>query len=177
MKTSVIAALVGVFLAITGVSTAWTQTQVFDGYTVVRGPTGPVVCMGTWIPPTDVALPGTCEGQLVDMAQLSAISSRISADRLEQMLVFLAAIDQKLAVNIDQMKQLTLVTGKVQTSIDQQVKQVSDLLQEAIVRRFEALPEELISNPVIREELGKLREDILKEVERHYAKRPGAPQK
>lgn len=166
-----------VLLFAAGASPAWPEAQLVEGYTVVRGPTGPVVCLGRWVPSRDVALTGFCEGQLVDMAQLSAISNRLSADRLDQMLPFLAAIDQKLAVNIEQMRQLTEATVKVQTSIEQQAKQTGDLLQEVIARRFEALPEEIVENSLFREELARLREDILKEVEKHYTKRPGASAK
>jgi hypothetical protein len=177
MKASLSAILGGLLLLIAGASPAWPEAQVVEGYTVVRGPAGPVVCLGRWVPSRDVALPGVCDGQLVDMTQLSAISNRVSADRLEQMLSFLAAIDQKLAVNNEQMRQLTETTVKVQASIEQQSRQVGDLLQEAIARRFEALPEEIVENALFKEELARLRQDILKEVEKHYAKRPVTPAK
>lgn len=177
MRASVCTILGMVLLLVAGISPAWPEEQLVEGYTVVRGPSGPVVCLGRWVPSRDVALPGFCEGQLVDMIQLSAISNRVSADRLDQMLPFLAAIDQKLAVNNEQMRQLTEATVKVQASFEQQSKQISDLLQEVIARRFETLPEEIVENSLFREELARLREDILKEVEKYYTKRPGSPAK
>jgi hypothetical protein len=177
MMKALLCTMLCMVLLLVATSPVWPEAQMVEGYTVVRGPTGPVVCLGRWVPSRDVALPGYCDGQLVDMIQLSAISNRVSADRLDQMLTFLAAIDQKLALNNDQMRQLTEVTARVQGSIELQSKQVGDLLQEAIARRFEALPEELVANALFREELAKLREDILKEVEKHYTKRPAAPAK
>ena len=116
--------------------------------------------------------PVFCEGQLVDINQLTAVSARLTADRLDQMLLALASLDQKLAINNDQIKQLIESTVKTQTSIDQQVSQVSDLLSEAITERFDATPEKILANDSFKKELEKLKEDILKEVEKHYTKRP-----
>jgi len=133
---------------------------------------GTQVCLGRWIPPRDVALPGVCEGQIIDVTQLTAVSARLTADRLDRILLALASLDQKLAINNDQVKQLIEANVKTQTSIDQQVRQVSDLLRETIARRFEALPEEILANDLFKKELEKLKEDILKEVEKHYSKQP-----
>jgi hypothetical protein len=88
------------------------------------------------------------------------------------LLLALFSIDQKLALNNDQVNRLIEVTVTTQTSIDQQVSQVGELLYETIARRFDALPEEILSNDLFREELRKLKEDILKEVERNYSRRP-----
>jgi hypothetical protein len=117
-------------------------------------------------------LPGVCQGQIVDVAQFTAVSAKLSADKLDQLLLALFSIDQKLALNNDQVNRLIEVTVTTQTSIDQQVSQVGELLYETIARRFDALPEEILSNDLFREELRKLKEDILKEVERNYSRRP-----
>jgi hypothetical protein len=77
-----------------------------------------------------------------------------------------------LAVNNYQIKRLIEATVNTQTSIDQQVGQVSELLHDAITKRFDALPEEILANDLFKEELTKLKEDILKEVEKHYSKQP-----
>jgi hypothetical protein len=146
-----------------------------DGYTLIRGASGTLVCLGRWVPPKDVALPGTCEGQIVDITQLSAVSSRLTADRLEQILFAIAALDQKLAISNDHLKQLIETNIKTQTSIDEQVSQVSDLMREAINTRFETLPEEIMTKDSFRKEVEKLREDILKEVEKYYTKKPAPP--
>jgi hypothetical protein len=172
MKTLIYATIILLVLFILGTPSVRSQTQVVEGYTFIRGTMGPQVCLGRWIPPRDVASPGVCEGQVVDVSQLTAISSRLSADRLDQILLALTSIDQKLALNNDQVKQLIETTVNTQTSIDQQMKQVSELLGETINKRFEALPEEIMANDEFKAELTKLKADILKEVETHYLKRP-----
>jgi hypothetical protein len=150
---------------------------VIEGYTFLRGALGPQVCLGRWIPPRDVASPGYCDGQLVDVSQLTAVSARVSADRLDQILLALTSIDEKLALNNDQVKQLIETTADTQASIDQQVMQVSEILSDTITKRFEALPEDILSNDLFRNELTKLKEDILKEVEKHYSRRATPPKK
>jgi hypothetical protein len=148
------------------------EAQMAEGYTFVTGASGPQVCLGRWVPSRDVALPGVCEGQVVDLAQFTAISSRLSAERLDQMLFTLGSIDQRLAVNNEQFNRLVEATVNTQTSIEQQARQVGELLQETIARRFDSLPEEILANDAFREELSKLKEDILREVERLYLRRP-----
>lgn len=172
MKTLVCVITMALVFFMAGVTSVQSQTQVLDGYTLIRGASGTVVCLGRWIPPKDVALPGTCEGQVVDVAQLTAISSRLTADRLDQILFALSSLDQKLAINNDQLKQLIEATIKTQTSIDEQVSQVSDLLRETITTRFAALPESMRANDLFKKEIEKLKEDILKEVEKRYSRRP-----
>jgi hypothetical protein len=172
MRRLVCVITMALVLFMTGVTSVQSQTQMLDGYTLIRGSSGTVVCLGRWIPSKDVALPGTCEGQVVDIAQLSAISSRLTADRLDQILFALSSLDQKLALNNDQLRQLIEVTNKTQTSIDEQVSQISDLLRETINTRFNALPESMLASDLFKKEIEKLKEDILKEVDKHYSKRP-----
>ncbi|MEW6571674.1 MAG: hypothetical protein AB1390_10990 [Nitrospirota bacterium] len=163
--------VIGTLFQMLCASSTQSQTQVIEGYTFIRGATGPAVCLGRWVPPRDITLPGVCEGQLVDLTQLSAVSARLSADRLGQILLALDSLDQKLSINNDQIKQLIEVNLKTQTAIDQQVKQISNLLREAVTERFDALPAEILSNDLFKEELEKLKQDILKEVEKHYSGR------
>jgi hypothetical protein len=85
MKTLTCFITVGLILFILGASLAQSQTQELEGYTLVRGPSGTLVCLGRWVPSRDVALPGVCEGQLVDINQLTAVSAILTADRLDQM--------------------------------------------------------------------------------------------
>jgi hypothetical protein len=172
MKTLICVTTILLVFFIQGASSVRAQTQVIQGYTFVRGGTGTSVCLGRWIPSSDVALPGVCEGQMVDVNQLAAISSKQSADRLEDLIYALSSIDQKLAVNNDQIQKLIEVTINTKNSIDEQVRQVNELLSEAITERFDALPEEILSNDKFKEEITKLKEDILKEVEKYYLKRP-----
>jgi hypothetical protein len=152
------------------------EAQMAEGYTFITGQGGTQVCIGRWVPSKDVALPGFCEGQLVDVAQFTAISSRLSSDRLDQMLFALGSIDEKLAVNNEQISQLIKAMVNTQESIDDQGRQVGDLLQETIGKRLDSLPDEILANSAFRAELAKFRADILKEVEKLYQKRP-APSK
>lgn len=175
MKTIRFAAI-WIVLFIMGALPARSRAQTAEGYTLLGGTFGAQVCMGRWVPSRDIALPGICEGPLVDVAQFTAISARQSADRLDQLLSTLTSVDQKLAVNNDQINRLIDVTVNTQVSIDQQARQIGEFLRETITMRFDALPEEILENDAFREELAKLKEDILKEVERHYLKQP-APSK
>jgi hypothetical protein len=45
------------------------------------------------------------------------------------------------------------------------------MLREMITRRFDALPGEILANDQFKEEITKLKEDILKEVEKRYPAR------
>jgi hypothetical protein len=172
MKTLISAATICLAIFVQGIFSASAQTEVVEGYTFVRGTMGPQVCLGRWIPPRDVAFPGFCDGQLLDVSQLTAVSARLSADRLDQILTSLASIDQKLSVNNDQVKELIEATVSTQTSIEEQVSQVGDLLYETIAARFEELPEEILTNDILKEEITKLKEDILKEVDKNFLKKP-----
>jgi hypothetical protein len=107
---------------------------------------------------------------MVDVSQLTAVSARLSADRLDQILRALGSIDEKLAVNNDRVEQLIEATAaNTQISIDQQVRQVSEILTEVITKRFDALPEEILTTDLFKEELTKLKEDILREVAKRYS--------
>lgn len=175
MKTIGRAALAGLVLVLAA-SQAWPQGQAGEGYIFTRGLAGTEVCLGRWMPPSG-GLPGKCEGQLVDVAQFMALSMRASADRLDQMLVVLGAMDQRLALGNEQLRHLTEVTLKAQTAMDQQARQSNEQLVDAIARRFDRLPAEVLADEQFRAELEKLKRDILQEVEKQYAKRPAAPAK
>ncbi len=164
-------------LFITGGLPVRSQAQESEGYTFLRGTSGSQVCLGRWIPSSDVAQPGVCQGQLVDVSQFTAISARQSAEKLDQLLLTLSSIDQRLAVSNDQLNRLIEATVNTQASIDEQARQAGEFLRDTITRRFDALPEEILSNSAFREELMKLKEDILKEVERHYSQQPAPSRK
>ncbi|MCL5023833.1 MAG: hypothetical protein M1497_10790 [Nitrospirae bacterium] len=165
MKTSVCVALF--FSALFIVGEVWSQTV--DGYTFVTGESGTLACLGTWVPSRDVALPGTCEGQLVSVDRLSALSARLSADRLNQALLSLGSVDQRLAVSNDQLNRLIEAVVNTQAAIDR----LTDLLSRTISERFEGLSQELLANEAFREALAGLKEDILREVEKQFPRQPG----
>ena len=175
MKTLICITALWLVFFIAGTSPA--QGQGSEGYTFITGERGPQICVGRWVPPTDVALPGVCDGQMFGLSQLSALSAKQTVDRLDQLLTVLGSIDQRLAANNDLVFQLIATTNNTQSSIDQQVRQGGEFLRDTIARRFEALPKEILGNDLFREELTKLKEDILEEVEKLYSKRPASPGK
>jgi hypothetical protein len=156
---------------------AATQAESEDDYTFISTPGGPRICLGTWIPPRTVGLAGECQGEIMTSSQLSAVSTKQSVDRLDQLILTLGAIDQKMATNNEQIGRLIDATVNTQASIDRQVSQTGDFLRGAIARRFEELPKELLSNETFKEELSKLKEDILAEVEKKFPARQSPPAK
>ncbi len=176
MKTIYYAAICMVFFIASALPVR-VQAQMSEGYTFLRGTSGSQVCLGRWIPSSDVALPGVCQGQLVDVAQFAAISARQSAEKLDQLLVTLSSIDQRLAVSNEQLNRLIEATVNTQASIDQQARQAGEFLRDTISRRFDALPEEILSNDAFRGELTRLKEDILRDVERQYSRQPAPSRK
>ncbi len=153
------------------------QSQSGEGYSFITSERGPQICIGNWIPPRDVGLPGVCDGQVFALPQFSAISAKQTVDRLDQLITVLSSIDQRLAANNDQLAALIQATVNTQTSIDQQVRRGGEFLRDAITQRFSDLPKEVLANDSFKEELAKLKEDILAEVEKQYSKKPMPPAK
>ena len=174
MRKDVFPAVIALVLFLTGLPLQ-SSAQEYSGYTFLPGSSGSLVCMGRWKPSTDPALPGNCDGQLLDMGQFSAASARLSADRLDQVINILMSIDQRLSANNDELQSLTTVTANLQKSLDRQGTQ--DRLSEAIARRFDSLPSEILSNDLFKQEIIKLKEDILKEVERRNSAKASTPAK
>ena len=172
MKTLSYLTAIGVALFILSATPAQSQ----EDYSFVANAWGPQVCLGSWTPPSDSNPFGVCEGQLMGIPQLTAISSKQTVDRLDQLLTAFASVDEKLDVNNKQVSQLIEATYDTQASIEQQTKQVSEFLRETIKQRFDAIPTEILANKAFLRELIKLREDILQEVEKRYpaAKTPSA---
>jgi len=140
-----------------------------EEYSFVMTLEGPQVCLGRWIPPTAVGASGVCEGQMITLPQLTAISARQSVERLDKMIVALSSIEQKMDVNNGLLGQLIDETVKSRSSTEQQGKEVSEFLRETITQRFDALPKGLLVNRYVMQELTRLKEDLLKDVDMHYA--------
>jgi hypothetical protein len=174
MRKDIFSAAIGLMLFLAGLPLQ-SYAQENAGYTFLPGASGRMVCQGRWVPSTDSALPGNCEGQLMDLGQFSAVSAKLSADRLDQAINVLVSIDQKLSVNNNELQGLVAATASLQKSIDSQLTQGS--LSEVIAKRFDSLPEEVLSNALFKQEIAKLKEDILKEVERRYSTKPSATAK
>lgn len=164
MKTLSYVTAIGLALFIASATPAQSQ----DDYTFFANAWGPQVCLGSWTPPSDSNPYGVCEGQMMGIPQLTAISSKQTVDRLDQLLAAFASVDEKLDINNQQVSQLIEATYDTQASIDRQVKQVSEFLSETIKQRFDAIPTEILANKAFLRELIKLREDILREVEKRY---------
>jgi hypothetical protein len=164
MKTISYAIAIGLALFIAGAA----PVQAQEDYTFFANAWGPQVCLGSWTPPSDSNPYGVCEGQIVGIPQLTAISSKQTVDRLDQLLAAFASVDEKLDINNKQVGMLIEATYDTQASIEQQVKQVSEFLRETITKRFDAIPSEILANKAFLRELINLREDILREVEKRY---------
>lgn len=146
-----------------------------SGYTFLTGASGPMVCQGRWVPSADRALPGNCEGQLMDLGQFTAASAKLSADRLDKAINILVSIDQRLSVSNSELQNLSSVISNLQKSIERQSTQGD--LGETIERRFDSLPVEILSNDLFKQEISKLKEDILKEVDRRNSTKSPIPAK
>jgi hypothetical protein len=149
-------------------SSVLSQTQEIGGYTVIRGGAGSIICLGRWVPSREPGRPGVCEGQMVDGSQLTAISTKQTSDKLDQLLIVLESIDQKLADNNGQIERLIEATVNIQVSINQQTAQVGELMHDTISTRVDALSRRVLANDTFRKELEKLKQDILTDLKRRY---------
>ena len=168
MKTLSYVTAIGLALFIASATPAQSQ----EDYTFFANAWGPQVCLGNWTPPSDANPYGVCDGQMMGVPQLTAISAKQTVDRLDQLLTAFASVDEKLDINNKQVSTLIEATVNTQASIDKQVTQVSEFLRETIDRRFDAIPSEIMANKAFLKEFIKLREDILQEVEKRYPATP-----
>ncbi len=144
------------------------QAQESEGYSFFRGPTGPQVCIGNWTPPSKDYVSGYCDGQVLDVSQFGAVSSRMSAERLDMAIQYLQSIDSRLAANNAAIERLINATVSAKAATSQQ----DTGLRSAIRRRFDAVPAELLANESFRQEIAKLRQDILREVDSSFQQPP-----
>jgi hypothetical protein len=146
-----------------------------DDYTFIGTNRGPQICIGTWVPPSTVGLAGTCQGEMIGLPQLTALSTRQTVDRLDQLIDVLSGIDQKLDTNNARLDQLIEATLSTQKAIDDQVRQTSDFMKETISERFDALPKEILENDTFKDELTKLKEELLSDIEKRYPPKKTPP--
>ena len=59
-----------------------------------------------------------------------------------------------------------------QDLIQQQIKQNNQLLFDTLQKRLNSIPADLLTNPAFKEELDKLKKDVLDEVNKRIADRP-----
>ena len=171
MKQFIFGTAIWVMFMFVCASSVQSQTQEIGGYTVIRGGTSSIICVGRWVPSKEAGRPGVCEGQLADVSQLTAISTRQTAERLEQLLPVLESIDQKLADNTVQIERLIEATVNTQASIKRQGEQVGELMHDTISSRVDALSKRVLANDTFRQELEKLKQDILTDLKKYFSER------
>ena len=171
MKQFIFGAAIWVIFMFVCASSVQSQTQEIGGYTVIRGGSSSIICVGRWVPSKEAGRPGVCEGQLADVSQLTAISTRQTAERLEQLLSVLESIDQKLADNTVQIERLIEATVNTQASIKRQGEQVEELMHDTISSRVDALSKRVLANDTFRQELEKLKQDILTDLKKYFSER------
>ena len=155
-------------------STTYSQDE---GYSFLSTPKGPAVCLGRWVPSGDVMKEGHCEGEVFSLSQFSALSSRETVNRLDQLLNAISSIDEKMAENNNQLEMLIRATENTKASIDSQVAQVGEILRETISKRFDTLLVQLMNDDLFKAELVRLKEEILAEIDSVYFSQPPVSEK
>lgn len=130
------------------------QIQRYDGNIILPSTFEDLICLGNWNEEL-----GRCEGAAVSSGALAAISAAKSADRLEQIRLLLNSINNKLSEN-------TQALIDLRKSFELQDIPATQSLREAIITRFDTVPEGVLTGDSVREELNRLRDDILEAVER-----------
>ena len=103
MKTLSYVTAIGLALFIASATPAQSQ----EDYTFFANAWGPQVCLGSWTPPSDSNPYGVCDGQMMGIPQLTAISAKQTVDRLDQLLAAFASVDEKLDINNKQVSSLS----------------------------------------------------------------------
>ena len=163
MQISIRAIMVLSAFAVISALPSGSLAQEPEGYSFFSGISGTQVCIGQYTSPSSDNVTGVCQGQMLGLDQFSAVAARQSADRLERIAAVLETIDEKLSANNRQLQLLTEVSADAR--MDALRKEI-DILNNAISQRFEAIPEDVIANSRFREELDRLRADIMAEVEK-----------
>lgn len=172
MKRLISVTAIWLALIIVCASSVQAQVQDLGGYTVIRSGTTSIICLGRWLPSTEPGRPGICEGQMADASQLTAISTRQTADKLDQLLLALESIDQKwdqrLADSSAQIERLIEATINTQAALNQQTEQVGELMHDTISSRVDALSKRVLANDTFKKELEKLKQEILADIKKLY---------
>ena len=148
-----------------------------EGYTFISTSDGPAICLGRWVKSGDVMKAGYCEGEVMSLSHYSALSSGKTVDRLDQLLIAISTIDEKMAANNNQLEMLIQATENTKASIDRQVAQTCEILRESISARFDTLLVQLINDDLFKEELVRLKEEILEEIDSMYFSQPSVSEK
>jgi hypothetical protein len=141
------------------------QIQNYDGVAIVPSSYGDLICLGNWNGDA-----GRCEGAAVSSGALAAISASKSADKLEQIRLLLETMNKGLSAN-------TQALLNMQKSPILQSLPAKDSLSEAIMTRFDAIPPGILAVDSVKQEIEKLKEDILQELDRRNFKPANAQAK
>ena len=80
MKTLSYVTAIGLALLLASATPAQSQ----EDYTFFANAWGPQICLGSWTPPSDANPYGVCNGQIMGVPQLTAISAKQTVDRLDR---------------------------------------------------------------------------------------------
>lgn len=123
---------------------------------------------------------GPCSGgtRTYQSADFAAVYAKLNNDELKNIKSLWAEMSRQLEANTAAIKKMTESNEKVQASIDEQVRLGKEMLHGMIVKRFDTMPAELLQNELFKQEMAKLKADILSEVDRKAQKAgdpPAAP--
>lgn len=122
---------------------------------------GDTICLNNWVPPQSGntignSSPGVCNGVEISALALTAISSKNSSDKLEQIRVLLEQLNNNLTKVVSENRRLN----------KDHDRRENVALRELIDEKFDALPVEVVANKQIKEILNKLRQDLLESIKK-----------
>lgn len=162
MKASILVAMFAFAFLIPDVLSARAQTppppQNFDGKVILPSTFGDLICLGGWD-----AEARRCNGAQVSSGGLAALSAMRSAEALERIQALLDTMNKTLSEN-------TEAVLSIELSIDQQNRQAGESLRQAISKRIDAAVETIGDDDSVKEALQKLKNDLLREIDRENPK-------
>lgn len=126
----------------------------FDSY-------GGFICIGN-IESYQEASGGTTVTKYRCNARLIAASSYAAA--------YAQTIAERLAETNTRLAAMAEASAKTQAAVEKMTTQMSEAIQQIVIKRFETLPAELLNDPVVKERLKKLQEDIIKDIKDSLSK-------
>ncbi|MFZ1702584.1 MAG: hypothetical protein WBO10_03100 [Pyrinomonadaceae bacterium] len=132
-----------------------------DKNVVVNGLITKNVQYGGYVCPTILDTAGRCGQPWVASSSYAAAYAKGVYDRLAALELILAA-----------MKENTAASKSAQASMERMAIQMNDGIQQIVIKRFETLPAELFNDPLVKERLKKLQDDITKDIKDSLTKPP-----
>ncbi|TAJ99837.1 MAG: hypothetical protein EPO39_16395 [Candidatus Manganitrophaceae bacterium] len=161
MKASILVAMFAFAFLISDVPSARAQTppppQNFDGKVILPSTFGDLICLGGWD-----AESRRCNGAQVSSGGLAALSAMRSAEALERIQALLDTMSKTLSEN-------TEAVLSIENSIEQQNRQAGESLRQAVAKKVDAVAE-TVDDDSVKEALQKLKNDLLREIDRENPK-------